>query len=68
MQRLRVKICRGQGELPKLIVLAFTTGTLIVAIAEEIIPEAHQTQDTNWSTLTFIGSFALSILFSSYIK
>lgn len=59
---------RGQADLPKLIVLAFTTGTLITAITEEIIPEAHQTQDTNWSILTFIGSFALSILFSSYIK
>ena len=34
---------RGQGDLLKLIVLAFTTGTLIVAIVEEILPEAHQT-------------------------
>ncbi|MGB3264707.1 MAG: hypothetical protein WBA89_12230, partial [Microcoleus sp.] len=59
---------RGQAELPKLVVLAFTTGTLMVAIAEEIIPEVHQTQDTNWSILTFIGSFALSILFSSYLE
>jgi len=59
---------RGQADLPKLIVLAFTTGTLIVAIVEEIIPEAHQTQDTNGSTLTFIGSFALSILFSAYLE
>lgn len=57
---------RGQIELFKLVVLAFTTGTLITAIAEEIIPEAHQTQDTNWSILTFIGSFSLSILFSAY--
>jgi len=59
---------RGQNELFKLIVLAFTTGTLMVAIAEEIIPEAHQTQDTNRSSLTFIGSFALSILFSTYLE
>lgn len=59
---------RGQNELPKLIVLAFTTGALIVAIAEEIIPEAHQAQDSNWSMLVFIGSFALSILFSSYLE
>jgi zinc transporter, ZIP family len=59
---------RGQAELFKLIVLAFTTGTLMVAIAEEIIPEAHQTQDTDWSTLTFIGSFSLSMLFSSYLE
>nr|WP_275994297.1 ZIP family metal transporter [Argonema antarcticum] len=59
---------RGQSELPKLVVLAFTTGTLITAIVEEIIPEAHQTQDTNWSTLTFIGSFALSMLFSTYLE
>jgi zinc transporter, ZIP family len=59
---------RGQGDLPKLVVLAFTTGALMVAIAEEIIPEAHQTQDTNWSMLTFIGSFALSMLFSSYLE
>lgn len=59
---------RGQTDLPKLIVLAFTTGTLMVAIVEEILPEAHQTQDTNLSTLTFIGSFALSMLFSSYLE
>jgi zinc transporter, ZIP family len=59
---------RGQGDLLKLIVLAFTTGTLIVAIVEEILPEAHQTQDTNLSALTFIGSFALSMLFSSYLE
>lgn len=58
---------RGQEELPKLIVLAFTTGALMVAIAEEIIPEAHQTQDSNWSMLVFIGSFALSMLFSAYL-
>ncbi len=59
---------RGQSDLPKLIVLAFTTGTLITAIVEEIIPEAHQTQDTNGSALAFIGSFALSILFSAYLE
>ena len=59
---------RGQGDLIKLIVLAFTTGTLMVAIVEEILPEAHQTQDTNLSSLTFIGSFALSMLFSSYLE
>lgn len=59
---------RGQDELLKLIVLAFTTGALMVAIAEEIIPEAHQTQDTNWSSLTFISCFALSILFSTYLE
>jgi ZIP family zinc transporter len=56
---------RGQSDLPKLVVLAFTTGTLITAVVEEIIPEAHQTQDTNWSSLTFIGSCALSLLFST---
>lgn len=59
---------RGQADLLKLIVLAFTTGTLITAIAEEIMPEAHQTQDTNWSSITFIGSFALSMLFSAYLE
>ncbi len=59
---------RGQAELLKFVVLAFTTGALMVAIAEEIIPEAHQNQDTNWSTLTFIGSFALSMLFSAYLE
>lgn len=59
---------RGQSDLLKLTVLAFCTGTLITAIAEEIIPEAHQTQDTNWSVLTFIGSFSLSILFSTYLE
>jgi zinc transporter, ZIP family len=58
---------RGQSDLLKLIVLAFTTGTLIVAIVEEILPEAYQTQDTNLFTLTFIESFALLMLFSSYL-
>jgi zinc transporter, ZIP family len=58
---------RGQSDLLKLIVLAFTTGTLIVAIVEEILPEVHQTQDTNLFTLTFIESFALLMLFSSYL-
>ncbi|MBN3909397.1 MAG: hypothetical protein HWQ35_23460 [Nostoc sp. NMS1] len=41
---------------------------VLLAIVEEILPEAHQTQDTNLSTLTFIGSFALSMLFSSYLE
>jgi ZIP family zinc transporter len=59
---------RRQADLPKLIVLAFTTGILITAIVEEILPEAHQTQDTNGSTLMFIGSFALSMLFSSALE
>jgi zinc transporter, ZIP family len=59
---------RGQPELPKLIVLAFTTGTLITAITEEIMPEAHQTQDSNWSSIMFISSFAFSMLFSAYLE
>ena len=46
---------------------AFYVGTLLTALVEDIIPEAHQTQDTNWSTLTFIGNFTLSILFANYL-
>jgi hypothetical protein len=34
-----------------------------MAIAAEIIPETSQIQDANWSTLTFIESFARSMLF-----
>ncbi|MEA5573665.1 hypothetical protein [Calothrix sp. UHCC 0171] len=41
---------------------------LMVANAEEIMPEAHQTQDTNWSMLTFIRTFAVSMLFSVYLE
>jgi len=59
---------RRQADLFKLVVLAFTTGTLITAIVEEILPEAHQTQAKSGYTLTFMGSFALSMLFSAYLE
>lgn len=61
-------VLRGQPEIFKLAVLAFTTGTLITAVVEEIIPEAHKNQDTYLSTLTFVISFALFTLLSVYFK
>lgn len=59
---------RGQSELWKLGVLAFTTGTLMTSVVEEIIPEAHENQDTPLSNLLFVVSFALFSWFSTYIK
>lgn len=59
---------RGQSELWKLGVLAFTTGTLMTSVVEEIIPEAHENQDTPLSNLLFVVSFALFAWFSTYIK
>ncbi len=61
-------VLRGQPEIFKLAVLAFTTGTLITAVVEEIIPEAHKNQDTYLSTLTFVISFALFTLLAVYVK
>lgn len=61
-------VLRDRSELLKLAVLAFTTGTLTTAVVEEIIPEAHQTQDTNLSTLVFIASFAFFTLLSVYFE
>ncbi len=54
---------RGQSIIAKLAALAFTTGLLITAIVEEIIPEAHQSQDTPLSNLVFITSYAVFALF-----
>lgn len=61
-------VLRGRPDIFKLAVLAFTTGTLITAVVEEIIPEAHKNQDTSFSTLTFIMSFALFTLLSVYFE
>lgn len=60
-------VLRGQVEIFKLAILAFTTGILITAVVEEIIPEAHKTQDIPLSNLFFIGSFAAFAIFLTYI-
>lgn len=57
-------LLREQPDIFKLGVLAFTTGILTTAIVEEIIPEAHETEDTPLSNLIFVGSFALFTLLS----
>lgn len=58
---------RGQPEAVKLGLLAFTAGILMTVTIEEIVPEAHEQEDSRWATLCLIGGFALFALLSAYL-
>jgi ZIP family zinc transporter len=59
---------RGQSELLKLGLLAFTAGILTTVAVEEMLPEAHENiEDTSWETLVFVSGFALFALLSVYL-
>lgn len=58
---------RGQPELFKLSLLAFTAGILTTVAVEEMLSEAHETIEApHWETLVFISGFALFALLSVY--
>ncbi len=61
-------ILRGQPEIWKLSVLAFTAGILTTMVVEEIVPEAHQgEEESRWSAATFIAGFVLFMFLSAYL-
>jgi ZIP family zinc transporter len=55
-------------QLFQLSLLSFTTGTLITAVIEEIVPEAHEKADRPLDMLVFVVSFALFALFLSQVN
>lgn len=60
---------RDQSEALKLSALVFTAGLLAVAVVEEMVSEAHESDDdTRLSVLAFAGGFALFTLVSSYFE
>ena len=59
---------RDKPESWKLGALAFVAGLLMVAAAEEMMSEAHESrEDTRYSVLAFIGGFALFMLTSAAV-
>jgi zinc transporter, ZIP family len=61
-------LVRGQDEIVKLVLLAFTAGILITVVVEEMIPAAHKGKDARYAAAGFVGSFALFTLLSVYFE
>ena len=57
---------RGQPEVVKLALLAFTAGIITTVTVEEIVPEAHYEEEGRLATLGFVAGFALFALLSTY--
>jgi ZIP family zinc transporter len=60
-------IVRGQPEIIKLSVLAFTAGILLTVAVEEMVPEAHESADTRTEGLALVGGFVLFTFLSIYL-
>ena len=59
---------RGQSELVKLSLLAFTAGVLTTVVIEEIVPESHKEgPDSRLATAFFVGGFAVFALLAEYL-
>ncbi|MEC9484040.1 MAG: ZIP family metal transporter [Halomonas sp.] len=62
-------VLRTQPESFKLAALTFTAGLLMVAAVEEMLSEAHESEeDTRSSILAFVGGFALFVLVSAGLE
>jgi zinc transporter, ZIP family len=59
-------VVRGQPEIVKLGLLAFTAGILLTVAVEEMIPEAHKEGEARLATVCLVGGFALFALLSAY--
>lgn len=58
---------RGQPEIIKYSLLAFTAGILLTVVIEEMLPEAHEEKDVPLSAMLLVGGFALFGLISAYL-
>lgn len=58
---------RGQPDIVKFALLAFTAGILLTVVIEEMIQEAHEQEDEPLSALLLVGGFALFGLISAYL-
>lgn len=59
---------RGQPDVVKFGLLAFTAGILLTVAVEEIVMEAHTEEDSRWASLFLVGGFALFALLTSYFE
>lgn len=59
---------RGQPDVVKLGLLAFTAGILLTVAVEEIVTEAHQEDDARWASMFLVGGFALFALIGIYFE
>lgn len=60
-------LLRDQSQALKLSALAFTAGVLQIAAVEDLMREAHEAEeDSRWSSMFFIGGFALFTALASY--
>jgi ZIP family zinc transporter len=57
---------RGQPEIVKQTLLAFTANVLTTVVVEEIVPEAHEDGEARFAALVFVGGFAAFTLLSAY--
>lgn len=57
---------RDASEIITLSVLAMTGGILISAVTEDVLTEAHETEEPKYAVLFLVGGFALFALVSAY--
>lgn len=58
---------RGQPEVVKFSLLAFTAGVLTTVVVEEIVPEAHAEGGARFAAMAVVGGFAAFALLSAYL-
>jgi ZIP family zinc transporter len=57
---------RDLPEIYKVSLLALTAGVLLTVAIEEMVTQAHQTEDSRWDSLALVGGFALFALVAVY--
>lgn len=60
-------LLRDRPEIYKLSVLAFTAGILMTMVVEELIPEAHEENESRWAAASLLGGFVLFTFLSVYL-
>lgn len=59
-------LLRGRPQIWQLSLLSFSAGILATVAVEEIVPEGHQEDESQFAALAFIGGFALFTFLSLY--
>lgn len=59
-------VVRGRPDIVTVSLLAFTGGALTSVTIEEIVPQAHRTEDAWTATAALVGGFSLFALISAY--
>lgn len=58
---------RGAPDIVTLSVLAFTGGALLSVVVEEMVPQAHDANQSRWDSLFLVAGFALFAVISVYV-